>query len=281
MDKTPDSIVKQIVAGIHKCAKFTSPDSAFRDWVAVMALAIQNGCTPKDTRRWKDNEADYMAIVQRVGADTMRRFKEMFELFQYLLEIQPFNDWLGIIYMSAIGGDRKKGQFFTPYDVSLLCAKMSVGGPLDDDSPITINEPSCGAGGMIVAALEVLHERGINYQQRARIVASDIDIVCVHMCYVTLSLLGVRAKVYHQNTLTLETWAYWFTPREILWPIMDCGFGTKSPETVHAEPQTIQTVPETVQNATESTETEKPSANTSETQNAPERKSGPIQRSLF
>jgi hypothetical protein len=281
MYKKPDSIVKQIVDGIHKCAKLTSPDSAFRDWVAVMAIAIQNGCIHEGTRRWKDNEACYMAIVQRVGADIMQRFAGMFALFQDLLELQPFNDWLGIIYMTAIGGDSKKGQFFTPYHVSLVCAEMTVTALPDDDSPITINEPTCGSGGMIVAELEVLHKRGINYQQRARIVASDIDTVCVHMCYVTLSLLGVRAKVYHQNTLTLETWAYWFTPREILWPIMDCGFGTKSPETVHAEPQTIQTVPETVQNATESTETEKPSANTSETQNAPERKSGPIQRSLF
>lgn len=281
MCKTPDSIVKQIVAGIHECAKLTSPDSAFRDWVAVMALAIQNGCIPKDTRRWKDNEADYMAIVQRVGADTMRRFKEMFELFQDLLELRPFNDWLGFIYMSAIGGDSKKGQFFTPYDVSLMCAKMAVTALPDDDSPITFNEPSCGAGGMIVAALEALDEKGINWQKRARIVCNDIDTTCVHMSYVTLSLLGVRAKVMHQNTITLQTWSVWFTPREILWPVMDYGFSSKSPETVHAEPQTIQTVPETVQNATESTETEKPSANTFKTQNAPERKSGPIQRSLF
>lgn len=281
MYKTPDSIVKQIVAGIHKCAKLTSADSAFRDWVAVMALAIQNGCTPKDTRRWKDNEADYMTIVQRVGADNMRRFKEMFELFQDLLELRPFNDWLGIIYMTAIGGESKKGQFFTPYHLSQACAKLSIGVPPDDDSPITINEPSCGAGGMIVAALEAMNEKGINWQRRAKIVASDIDTACVHMCYVTLSLLSVRATVLHQDTLALKTWAVWFTPREILWPVMDYGFGTKSPETVHADPEPIQTVPETVQNATESTETKKPSANTSEPQNAPERKSGPIQRSLF
>lgn len=272
--RTGSELKSQIVKGIQRLAKTTAPQVVFRHWCEAMALAIQNACLLPGTQRWKQNEEAYLAIVKEVGSDAMQEFKRLFELYQELLTVDSWNDWFGVIYMESIGGDSKKGQFFTPYDVSLMCAKMSVGFSQDDDSPITINEPSCGAGGMIVAALEVLHERGINYQKRARIVANDIDIVCVHMCYVALSLLGVRAKVMHQNTITLQTWSVWFTPREILWPIMDYGFGSERTESE-------QNASECSQIASESIPEQKTGENTSEPENVENRKSEPKQMSLF
>lgn len=42
--------------------------------------------------------------------------------------------------------------------------------------------------------------------------ATDIDLKCVYMCYLQLSLYGIPAVVIHGNTLTLEEWSRWFTP---------------------------------------------------------------------
>lgn len=268
--RTGNELKSQIVKGIQGLAKTTSPQVVFRHWCEAMALAIQNACLIPGTQRWKQNEEAYLAIVKAVGSDAMQEFKRLFELYQELLTVDPWNDWLGLIYMDAIGGDSKKGQFFTPYHLSKLCAKMNVTALPDDDSPITFNEPSCGAGGMIVAALEAMNEKGINWQRRARIVASDIDTTCVHMTYVTLSLLGVRAEVLHQNTLTLQTWSMWHTPKAILWPIMDYDWSKPAENASECSQIALESIPE-----------QKTGENTSEPENVENRKSEPKQRSLF
>ena len=55
---------------------------------------------------------------------------------------------------------------------------------------------------MVIAAAKVLKDRGINYQRRLDVVAQDLDWKTVYMCYIQLSLLGIRAVVYQGNTLT-------------------------------------------------------------------------------
>lgn len=67
---------------------------------------------------------------------------------------------------------------------------------------MTVNEPSCGAGGNIIALAEVMKERGINYQQKLEVVCQDIDTKAVYMTYVQMCLYGIPAIVYQSNTLT-------------------------------------------------------------------------------
>lgn len=50
-------------------------------------------------------------------------------------------------------------------------------------------------GGMVIAAAQVLQEKGINYQRVLDVVCQDLDWTAVYMCYVQLSLLGVKAIV--------------------------------------------------------------------------------------
>ena len=78
---------------------------------------------------------------------------------------------------------------------------------------MTINDPACGAGGMLVAALETLdRDYHFNYAYNCFMLGEDIDIRCVHMAYLQLSLAGVPAIVKHTNSLTRETWDVWKTP---------------------------------------------------------------------
>ena len=84
--------------------------------------------------------------------------------------------------------------------------------PADKEGPITINEPTCGSGTMVIGAAWAMQRKGIDYRHKSFFVAQDIDIRCVWMAYIQLSLYGIPAVVIHGNTLTMETWSHWYTP---------------------------------------------------------------------
>ena len=138
----------------------------------------------------------------------------------------PFVDWAGELYMDSGTSNGKAGQFFTPYSVSQCRARINF--PKDEvlaklgsdpNRVLTIYEPTCGAGGLIVAAIDALNEAGVNYSWNAFVDCGDIDPRCVHMTYVTLSLLGVPAVVRLGDALMMEYRQTWFTPAYLMaWP---------------------------------------------------------------
>lgn len=114
-------------------------------------------------------------------------------------------------------GDKYFGQFFTPYHISTLMARATllpevINEKKDKDEILTLNDPCCGGGGLMIATLDVLKTSGFNYAYNCFIDCGDIDIRCVHMTYLQLSLSGVPAVVRHQNALTREQWSVWYTP---------------------------------------------------------------------
>ncbi|MHB1051410.1 MAG: N-6 DNA methylase, partial [Bacteroidota bacterium] len=117
-----------------------------------------------------------------------------------------------------------QGQFFTPYNVSLMMAKMTFTGVKDriqEQGYITVNEPACGSGGMLVAVRQVLIEEGCNPSRDMLIVAQDISDIAFMMCYIQLSLYGLAGKVVHGNTLSMEIFRELYTPVYFLagWPM--------------------------------------------------------------
>ena len=142
---------------------------------------------------------DRVALVYDVRAG------EPFDLLIETLEEGP-DDILGDVYMKADMGSKAAGQFFTPFHLSELCARTGLIGMIDEYKAgkldrITISEPACGGGAMILAAAKVLYESGINYQTAMEVVAQDIDWKGVYMCYVQLSLLGISAICVQGSTL--------------------------------------------------------------------------------
>ena len=80
------------------------------------------------------------------------------------------------------------------------------------DGPITINEPTCGSGTMVIGAIWAMQHHGFDYRHNTFFVAQDIDIRCVWMAYIQLSLYGIPAMIIHGNTLTMQEWDRWYTP---------------------------------------------------------------------
>lgn len=112
-------------------------------------------------------------------------------------------------------GNVATGQFFTPYHVSKMMSEISfidIEKQLEEKDFITLSEPCCGSGGMIIAYAETFKEHGYNYQYQLFVEAIDIDEMCFMMTYIQLSLLGVGAKVILGDSLTLDLHKILYTP---------------------------------------------------------------------
>lgn len=54
---------------------------------------------------------------------------------------------------------------------------------------------------MIIAIAERMRDQGIDYQRKLQVVAQDLDWKGVYMCYLQLSLLGIKAICVQGDTL--------------------------------------------------------------------------------
>ena len=130
-------------------------------------------------------------------------------------------DFLGDIFQELELASKWHGQFFTPYPVCKMIASMTMHDLklFESDKVVTISEPACGGGAMLIAACDHLLENGINYQRQLKITAMDVDLTACHMAYIQLSLLGCNAVIVHGNTLSLEEFSFFETPLSKLFPI--------------------------------------------------------------
>ncbi len=211
---TVDEIIKLIDRSSYTVGK----SKLISDVFACGALAISNLV---DLTQHEEREEQYKQIIQGYKPKERELIAEVFgKIFALLSSVTAdngrFDDYLGELFMKCNQGNKNAGQFFTPYHIShFMASAMLMEADVEAKSKdiITICDPCSGGGGMLVAALDVLkNDYNVNYAYNCFMRASDIDIRCVHMTYLQLSLAGVPAIVCHQNSLTNEIWSVWKTP---------------------------------------------------------------------
>jgi type I restriction-modification system DNA methylase subunit len=115
-------------------------------------------------------------------------------------------------------GDKYRGQFFTPWSVGIMMAKLQLG-RIEDlfrDKPfITLSEPACGAGCMSLAFASVLREAGFPPHKFMWVSATDIDPMAAGMAFIQLSLCGVAGEIVIGNSLTDQRRRVLYTPTHI------------------------------------------------------------------
>ena len=203
--------------------------TVIRDFFELSAISIRNNFD--HCNEYANLEKRYMEIANGYKKEYLEGFATALGMLGKKIQDAvngnaPFADWAGELYMDSGPSHGKAGQFFTPYSVSQCMARINF--PKDEvraklgsdpNSVLTIYEPTCGAGGLIVAAIDALNEAGVNYSWNAFVDCGDIDPRCVHMTYVTLSLLGVPAVVRLGDALMMEYRQAWFTPAYLMaWP---------------------------------------------------------------
>lgn len=204
---------REIINRINRISGKYSPYEVFTDWIRCCSLAINNASTWNHDSVWRKREEEHLNVVKKYENDEIKIFSDMLGLLTLALEAKE-EDVLGQIYMNAGMGSRAAGQFFTPYHLSELCADLTVPEPRDDGK-IYLHEPSCGGGGMIIASVAALKKKGFNYQRDLEVVAQDLDWKSVYMCYLQLSLLGVRAICVQGDTL-MEPYSAGYPEERIL-----------------------------------------------------------------
>ncbi len=207
MNKWDDFIRKKIIA----MSGSINPYGIFNTWVLLSMISISNSCDVIHGELWRSREERYKSLVEIYSEEDIKQFADMTGALALSME-ESMHDALGAIYMGLNMGSSRTGQFFTPYHLSQLVAFSSVKREVFEDSVRVVYEPSCGSGGMIIATAERLQQLGVNYQKHMRVIAQDIDNMCTAMCYVQLSLLGIRGIVVQGNTIT-EPFNYNY-PRE-------------------------------------------------------------------
>ena len=190
MESTSDK-KNLIINKIQRMAGKYGVYEIFADWVKIMALAFANAVDFKEFR-----EKEYIETMKRYSKEEQRDFFEMNAWLTEWADEEMF-DMLGYIYMHLEIGSKKAGQFFTPYNICRLMAKMQK----FSNEIVTANEPTCGAGGNIIALAEAMKAQGINYQQSLMAICQDIDVKAVYMAYVQLSLYGIPGVVFQSDTL--------------------------------------------------------------------------------
>ena len=193
----------------HRCYE------VFRDFCELAALSFSNAV---DRQQFEAREARYLEIVKGYSEDEVNRFPAMLaELTASLTG--HFHDALGEIFMALDLGSHWHGQYFTPYSVASLMARMTMhdaGERIQREGFIALCEPAAGAGAMVIAAAEAVTASGNNHQRQMHVTAVDVDPTAVHMAYIQLSLLHIPAIVVHGNSLTLNQWGYWVTPAHVM-----------------------------------------------------------------
>lgn len=209
--------IKNLERMITKIANRHSTWEIFTDFVAMSALAISNSV---DRYHYQEREQEYLQIIGKYSKDDQALFPEMLahlvDALEQCAQERNFDDILGRIFHDLELHNKHKGQFFTPMPVCNMIGQVAFGDgwqeAIVERGYISICEPACGAGAMIFGAANAYVEAGLDWSTQMFIAANDIDIKCVHMAYVQLSLYGIPAVVAHANTLTTETWSNWYTP---------------------------------------------------------------------
>lgn len=187
----------------------------FDDFLELSFCAVA-----KTTKRIGSDEAEaleerYMVIARKREREYLGNVAQLFAITAMALESGKGGDFLGRVSGELGALNSQAGQFFTPFEVSKLMAHINlqdVGAVIEAKGFLTITEPACGAGGMLLAAAEVVDEMGFDPCQHMYFEATDISNTAVKMAYLQLSMRGLAGRIIHGNTLSLEMWSHHFTP---------------------------------------------------------------------
>lgn len=198
--------MKEIIKLIKKNSNKYSTYEVFSDFVEMAAISYSNIFDFRD-----DREENYLRIINKYDKEEQMRFAEMLNLLILEMERSP-RDVLGEIYMQLDLGDDGSGQYFTPFHISELMVELLHSKDDLNKEIFTLSEPTCGAGGMIIAYANFLKFKGINFQEKLLVEAQDISHIAIKMCYLQMCIIGIPGVALQGNTLKGEVNDVWYTP---------------------------------------------------------------------
>lgn len=189
----------------------------FHDFVEFMALSIS---ATSDVVHTEARGKQLVQLLVKYTTEERKTLAEMVRVFGDIVtmefETEGPRDVLGEVFECLGLGNARSGQFFTPWSICEMVAGIVRPGDLNEDGYAAVLEPACGAGGMLLAYAKALNLAGHDCRTDMVALAVDIDMTCVYMTFVQLSLFGIPAVVLHGDTLAMQEWSRWYTPVYLL-----------------------------------------------------------------
>jgi len=201
--------------------KFSYRYSKWEVWKDFLYLSAASMANVVKTADWEEREATYLSTIKKYPKEYQELFPELFGLVTLALEENPEQDFLGTLYHRLHLEQEQKGQFFTPYHICEFMSEINfIDGSTEDGFEekdyITVSDPACGAGAMLVAFANMVKKHNMNYQKKVLFIAQDVDQTAALMCYIQLSLLGCSAVVIIGDSLAKPGFHpdndVWYTP---------------------------------------------------------------------
>lgn len=192
--------------------------SSWQVWEDLMTVMACSICSAVDRRKeaYEKREKQYERSIKALGGVDIPA--QMLGIITMALEENPNQDFLGKLYMNLNLGSYWHGQFFTPYNVCELMAKMQIGdgcrAEIESKGYLSVCDPCVGAGAMLIAATTAFRECKVNYHTSVLFIGQDIDPVVAKMAYIQLSLLGCPGYITVGNSLTNPQTGHVLFPEE-------------------------------------------------------------------
>lgn len=160
-------------------------------------------------------ESAYMERIKPYTREELNIFSELLAL-TCIEHHSNFGDFLGEIAGESELLNARGGQFFTPYAVCQMMAKISLGNvrkSVEEKGLVTIGEPAVGAGALVIASAEEIAAQDVDPKFFAQFDCTDVSRNAFNMAYIQLCAQNLQAIVRHGNTLSNEYWEHRPTPQ--------------------------------------------------------------------
>lgn len=168
---------------------YVSPYELYRNWLEAVWAFLEAPTDPQGFRQCLD----------RYSAEQGAEFGWLLGLYVEAVEALPFRDILGSLFMRLDVKSVHNGQYFSPWPVAELMARMQFDRQyferiVAEKGFVSVCDPAVGSGVMLLAYAKVVDdELGRSGVSKLRLYGSDIDHRCVWMCRIQLRINGLDA----------------------------------------------------------------------------------------
>ena len=130
----------------------------WNDFIFMTACAFSNSA---DKANYEKREREYLAAIHKYKECDQKLFPVLLAKLIMAINNNPRQDFLGTAYLQLGLGNSQKGQFFTPYSICELMARITMGDPTEQirrKGYISVNDSACGAGATLIAAANYMRE---------------------------------------------------------------------------------------------------------------------------